>query len=75
MLVEEGRARLDAQDLSGATPLLVAVQCDASSVAFYLASKGAGLEVRGGEHREREDGLEVGGREDRGREDGLEVGC
>ncbi len=48
MLVEEGRARLDAQDLSGATPLLVAVQCDASSVAYYLASRGAGLEVRGG---------------------------
>ncbi|GIL69535.1 hypothetical protein Vretimale_13554 [Volvox reticuliferus] len=45
VLLELGRAALDPQDKTGATPLFVAVQCDQANVAFYLAGRGAGLEI------------------------------
>lgn len=45
MLVEEGKARIDARDAQGSTPLLVAVVCDQGNIALYLASKGADVEV------------------------------
>ncbi|GLI62660.1 hypothetical protein VaNZ11_005335 [Volvox africanus] len=45
VLLDQGRAALDPQDKTGATPLFVAVQCDQANVAFYLAGRGAGLEV------------------------------
>jgi ankyrin repeat protein len=45
VLVEEGKARIDARDTQGSTPLLVAVVCDQGNIALYLASKGADVEV------------------------------
>ena len=45
------------QDKQGCTPLFIAVQVDAARVAFYLVSKGAGLEVR-----ERREHLDLGSR-------------
>jgi ankyrin repeat protein len=48
VLVEEGKARIDAKDAQGSTPLLVAVVCDQGNIALYLASKGADVEVSRG---------------------------
>lgn len=49
VLVEEGRAKVDAKDKAGCTPLLLAVQGDQPSLAFFLAAKGADLEAANGE--------------------------
>ena len=45
ILVEEGKARLEAADRTGATPLFVALACEELSIGVYLAGKGADLEV------------------------------
>ena len=45
VLVEEGRARVDAKDGQGATPLYVAAAAGNQPAALYLLSKGADVEV------------------------------
>jgi ankyrin repeat protein len=45
VLVEEGRARVDAKDGQGATPLYVAAATGNQPAALYLLSKGADVEV------------------------------
>ena len=45
-LVEAGKAKLEAKDASGATPLGVAASCGDQTLTMYLLSKGADPEVR-----------------------------
>ena len=44
-LVEGGKARLEAKDASGATPMGVAASCGDQTITLYLLSKGADPEV------------------------------
>jgi len=44
-LVEGGKARLEAKDASGATPMGVAASCGDQTMTLYLLSKGADPEV------------------------------
>ncbi|KAJ9516825.1 hypothetical protein QJQ45_027236 [Haematococcus lacustris] len=44
LLIETGRAQVDARDKQGSTPLMVAVSCDFGSLALYLVGKGADVE-------------------------------
>lgn len=45
VLVLEGGAKLDPQDCTGASPLLVAVDCGEANLALFLAARGANLEL------------------------------
>ena len=40
------KAKLDAKDVAGMTPLAIAASCEHSACALYLASQGASIEVR-----------------------------
>ena len=44
-LVEKGKAKLEAKDAAGETPLGVAASCGDQTLALYLLSKGADPEV------------------------------
>lgn len=58
VLLEEGRARIDAKDAQGSTPLLVALASQETNVALLLAAKGADLEAA---NKEGETPLAVAG--------------
>ncbi len=45
-LVEVGKAQLEAKDGQGGTPLYVATATGQQTIALYLLSKGADVEVR-----------------------------
>lgn len=46
ILIEEGKARVDAKDGMGGTPLYVAASTGQQAIAVYLLSKGADVEAR-----------------------------
>ena len=46
VLVEEGKARIDAKDGQGGTPLYVAAATGNQAAALFLLGKGADVEVR-----------------------------